>query len=139
MTIESSNSSTISSSSSSSVASQPAENLSATNTPEYIALLQKYTETQKPKTPAQIRASAEVTRAEAEAKRMDGEVRNKLVVLIIVGVITFLLSGFGCYIFVAKPEIAKDVWVVIGPIITAGISGTIGFLSGEKQGNNNSN
>lgn len=117
--------------------SQITGNINVTNTPEYLALMEKYRdELQKPQTPAQIKATAQVTLAVAEAKRISGEVRNKFTVLIIIGTIIFLLASFGCYVFIKSPEISKDVWVIIGPIITAGLSGTVGFLTGEKQGAN---
>jgi hypothetical protein len=100
-----------------------------TNPGLYELMLKIYTETQKPQTPAQIRAAGEV-------KRIEGEMKNKFTVLIIIGIISVLLTLFGCITFIVNPKNAKDVWVFIGPIITAGISGTVGFLTGEKQGTN---
>jgi len=74
----------------------------------------------KPKTPAQIRAA--------------GEVKVKLGVLILVGVVCSILAGFGGYVFITTPDHAKDLWVIIAPIITAGVTGTVAFLTGEKSG-----
>ncbi|MFE3973274.1 MULTISPECIES: hypothetical protein [unclassified Peribacillus] len=133
MTIETSTSSS-STSSSSSTTAPSMEPSSATNTVIQEAFLKQYIANNKPQTAAQIKATGEVKLAEAEAKRIEGESKNKSIVLYIVGIISILLALFGCTIFIVKPDISKDVWVVIGPIITAGMTGTMGFLTGEKQG-----
>lgn len=73
----------------------------------------------KPRTPAQIKAAGEVT--------------IKVGVLWVVGATCVVLAGFGGAMFFVNPTVAKDVWVIFGPIITAGITGTIGYLSGEKN------
>ena len=74
----------------------------------------------KPKTPAQIRAA--------------GDVKVKVGVLWLVGVTCAILSLFGGLVFINTPDNAKDFWVIIAPIITAGVTGTIAFLTGEKSG-----
>ncbi|MBP4066652.1 hypothetical protein J9893_06570 [Aeromonas sp. MaB10011B] len=74
----------------------------------------------KPKTPAQIRAAGEVT--------------VKVGVLWFVGATCVVLAAFGGAMFFYDANVAKDVWVIFGPIITAGITGTIGYLSGESKG-----
>ncbi len=74
----------------------------------------------KPKTPAQIRAA--------------GDVKVKVGVLWLVGVTCSILSIFGGIVFIRTPEHAKDIWVIISPIISAGITGTVAFLTGEKSG-----
>lgn len=74
----------------------------------------------KPKTPAQIRAA--------------GDVKIKVGVLWLVGVTCSILATFGGIVFIQTPEHAKDFWVIIAPIITAGVTGTIAFLTGEKAG-----
>lgn len=74
----------------------------------------------KPKTPAQIRAA--------------GDVKVKVGVLWLVGITCAILSIFGGLVFINTPEHAKDFWVIIAPIITAGVTGTIAFLTGEKAG-----
>jgi hypothetical protein len=35
--------------------------------------------------------------------------------------------------FFFMPDRYKDIWVIIGPIISAGLSGTVAFLVGEKK------
>lgn len=81
----------------------------------------------KPKTPAQIRAQGEVDIAQ-------GEMDMKKFVLKIIGALTALLIIIGGAAFFIRPDNYKDLWVILGPIIATAISGTIGFLSGEKQG-----
>ena len=77
-------------------------------------------EASKPKTPAQIRAA--------------GDVKVKVGVLWLVGVTCSILALFGGIVFIRTHEHAKDFWVIIAPIITAGVTGTIAFLTGEKAG-----
>lgn len=112
---------------------------STTHPPGYEELLNRVAALSKPQTVGQIRAAGEAKIAEAEANKIKGEVTNKRLVLIMIGIITIILTVFGCYVFIKDKEIAKDVWVIIGPIITAGISGTIGFLTGERQASNTTN
>lgn len=78
------------------------------------------TESSKPKTPAQIKAA--------------GDVSVKIGVLWLVGITCGLLGMFGCVAFFINPDNAKDLWVIIGPIITAGLTGTLAYLTGEKSG-----
>lgn len=74
----------------------------------------------KPQTVGQIRAQ--------------GEVNTRLGVLWFVGVVCLALIILGGVTFIINPESAKDVWVVIGPIISSAVTGTVAFLTGEKQG-----
>lgn len=82
----------------------------------YLKLLK---DTVKPETPAQIRAR--------------GDIKIRIGVLIFVGIICSILSIIGGISFITSPENAKDVWVIIGPIISGAVTGTIGFLTGEKS------
>jgi hypothetical protein len=76
----------------------------------------------KPKTPAQIRAA--------------GDIKVKVGVLWLVGITCSILSIFGGIVFINTPDQAKDFWLIITPIITAGVTGTIAFLTGEKSSSN---
>lgn len=79
----------------------------------------------KPKTPGQIRAQGEVDLAH-------GDLNVKKLVLKINGALAGLLILIGGAAFFINPDNSKDVWVIIGPLIATSISGTIGFLTGEK-------
>ncbi len=70
----------------------------------------------------------------SEEIKAHGDVRAKIGVLWLVGVICFTLSVFGCVAFVMDPDKSKDLWVIIGPIISASMTGTVAFLTGEKYG-----
>lgn len=102
--------------------SQTAISASSSAQPSELQAWQQkaFTEASKPKTPAQIRAA--------------GDVKVKVGVLWLVGVTCSILSIFGGVVFINTPEHAKDFWVIIAPIITAGVTGTIAFLTGEKAG-----
>lgn len=76
-------------------------------------------EANKPRTPAAIKAA--------------GDVKVKIGVLWMIGVTCTVLSAFGGVMFFYNPSVAKDVWVITGPIITAALTGTLGYLSGEKN------
>lgn len=79
-------------------------------------------ESAKPKTPAQIRAA--------------GDVKVRVGVLWVVGVTCGVLALAGVAMFFWNPGDAKDLWVIIGPIITAGITGILGYLTGENSASN---
>ena len=74
----------------------------------------------KPQTTAQIKAH--------------GDVKVKLGVLWLIGVVSVILGTFGCISFLITPDKSKDLWVIIGPIISASLTGVVAFLTGEKQG-----
>lgn len=114
-------------------------NQTTTYSPEVDYIIKYISSLQKPQTAAQIKASGEMKISEAEAKKILGEVRHKTIVLVIIGIIAVTLTLFGCLMFIVNPEIAQSVWVIIGPIIIACTSGTIGFLTGEKINSNNNN
>lgn len=98
------------------------ENLpsSSTTQPSDLQAWQKYmSDFLKPRTPAQIRAA--------------GDVKVKVGVLWLVGVTCSILATFGGIVFVMNPDHAKDIWVIISPIISAGVTGTVAFLTGEKS------
>lgn len=62
-----------------------------------------------------------------------GDVKTRIGILIFIGIATCLLIIGGFLVFFIRPEIAKDVWVIIGPIISASITGTISYLLGERS------
>lgn len=66
--------------------------------------------------------------------RARGDVTTRVGVLWFVGAICTLLIIGGFTVFIVQPEHAKDVWVIIGPIISAAVSGTVSFLAGERSG-----
>jgi hypothetical protein len=75
---------------------------------------------QKPQTVGQIRAA--------------GEVKTRLGILWFVGVVCVILLIIGGSAFILNPEHAKDVWVIIGPIISSAVTGTVAYFAGEKNG-----
>lgn len=106
----------------SSSTSQPTISASSSTQPNELQAWQHkaLANASKPKTPAQIRAA--------------GDVKVKVGVLWLVGTTCAILSVFGGIVFINTPEHAQDFWVIIAPIITAGVTGTIAFLTGEKAG-----
>jgi hypothetical protein len=67
--------------------------------------------------------------------RAHGEIRIRMAVIWLVGVICSILSLCGILSLFVLPDSFKDIWVTIGPIISAGLTGTVGFLMGEKREN----
>ncbi len=83
------------------------------------AYIKQFIPQSKPATVGQIRA--------------EGEVKTKIGIIWFVGVICVLLIIIGGISLIKNPETAKDVWVIIGPILSSTITGIIAFLTGEKQ------
>lgn len=85
----------------------------------FEALLEKKLEEIKPKTPGQIKALGEST--------------NKTIVIAsMAGVLLLIIIFAGC-IYLKEPADGKDFFGIVMPIITAIISGILGYLSGEKS------
>ena len=96
---------------------------SSTSIEAYFAYLDVVQSLNKPKTVNQI--------------KIEGEIRIKVGVMWVIGTATGILSFFGMLSFFMRPDISKDIWVIIGPIITAGLTGLIvAFLTGEKVSKN---
>jgi hypothetical protein len=75
----------------------------------------------KPKTLAQI--------------KIEGEISLKIVLLWVLCIVTGILALFGMLSFFIKPNISKDIWIIIGPIITFVLTGLIVvFLTAGKIG-----
>lgn len=64
----------------------------------------------------------------------EGEIKTRIGVLWLIGVVCSLLIVGGFAVIFVRPESTKDVWVIIGPIISAAISGTVSFLAGQRAG-----
>ena len=75
----------------------------------------------KPMTPAQIKAH--------------GDVKTKIGVLWFIGAVCVSLIVIGGIAMIVNPEQSKDIWIIIGPILSSAIMGTIAFLTGEKMTN----
>lgn len=73
-------------------------------------------------------------------RRRAGRVRRdideplQMAVVIAVAVIVLVLAVGGLLAFLYNSENAKDLWVIIGPIISAVLSGFIAFLIGKRYG-----
>lgn len=95
---------------------------SVTNPASYEVYLKQYVDANlKPKTPAQIRAA--------------GDVKIKLGILWFVGAVCCGLLIIGSIPLINDPKNAKDTWVIIGPILSGVLTGTVAYFTGEKQGN----
>jgi hypothetical protein len=68
-----------------------------------------------------------------EAIRAHGEIKIRAGVLWLVGTVCSILAIGGLLAFFIRPDQAKDIWVIIGPIISAGVAGVVAFLSGERN------
>ena len=107
-------------SSNTSSSNTPNTQLSSTSTvTETVAYINQLNSQNKPPTIAHMKAK--------------GDIKFRMTVLWFVGLICAMLTIFGCSIFMFNPGIAKDVWVIIGPILSSAITGTIAYLTGEKQ------
>lgn len=103
-------------SSTSTSTAQSFESMSSTNTPAYDAIIKQLS---KPQTTAQIKAH--------------GEVKTKIAILWFIGVVCGLLIIIGGIALIMDPENAKNVWVIIGPILSSAITGTVAYFSGGNS------
>lgn len=62
-----------------------------------------------------------------------GDVKLKFTILLIIGICTILLIIIGGVSIFINPEYSKDVWVVLGPIISSAITSPLAYLVGEKS------
>ena len=62
-----------------------------------------------------------------------GNFQTRIAVIWAVSVICGLLAFGGIIFSCLYPDKSKDIWVIVGPIISAGITGMIGFLAGERN------
>lgn len=67
---------------------------------------------------------------ETDAK---GENRIRFAIVIGVFVVATILGAGGVWIAIVQPDRARDTWIIIGPVITAAISGSLGFLAGRRH------
>lgn len=74
----------------------------------------------KPKTRSQIKA--------------EGDVKFKIGVLWVFAIILGPLVFFGGIIYLNDPNSGKEFWLIIMPIITASITGILGYIAGERNG-----
>jgi hypothetical protein len=68
-----------------------------------------------------------------ELAQNEADTRIQSLALHYVGWIVLVLSTGGVVAFFRCPTDSKDLWTAIAPIILAAITGTLGFLAGEKS------
>jgi hypothetical protein len=76
--------------------------------------------------------TASSTNETVDAIKAHGDVKTKVAVIWLVGIITAILAIGGLFSFYYDPDKSKDLWVIIGPIIAAGITGGVAYLVGGK-------
>ena len=64
-----------------------------------------------------------------------GNIAIRLTSIIIAGLIVLCLLGVGSYAFFTNPAQSKDLWLIIGPIISGAVSGLVGYEIGRKSRN----
>lgn len=69
-----------------------------------------------------------------EKTKVEGAIKVQRIALHWIGTIVVILALGGVGAFFFCPEKARDLWTVISPIILAAVTGTLGFLAGEKAG-----
>lgn len=61
-----------------------------------------------------------------------GNVMIRITTIIVVGVIVLALLVGGLYAHITDPTHAKDLWLIIGPIMAGALSGLVGIEIGQK-------
>ena len=74
-------------------------------------------------------------RANSTATRLsvENDEKAKILAICFVGFIAMLLTVAGAISFFVAPDRSKDVWVIVGPILTGAISGLLGFWAGAAR------
>jgi hypothetical protein len=72
-----------------------------------------------------------------EEIKAHGSIRTQVGALILMGVICSILAIGGIVVTIMSPSVSDKVWSAIAPIILAAVSGTVGFLAGEKSAQKN--
>ena len=80
-----------------------------------------------------MKAKARAVAETAEQILARSEAKARVLGIIFVGstAVGLTLSGVAALFFV--PDRAKDVWLIIGPILTAAITGMLGFWAGSRR------
>ncbi|WP_133406903.1 hypothetical protein [Parashewanella tropica] len=68
-----------------------------------------------------------------EQIKAHGNVKTKIAIVWFVGIICGILSLGGLIATFVNPTSAKDIWVIVGPIISAAVTGTVSYFAGEQQ------
>jgi hypothetical protein len=56
---------------------------------------------------------------------MEGELRVRLGIVRVLGVLSCMLAAGGILVSLIKPESAKDTWLILGPIIGSLVPGAV--------------
>ncbi len=97
-------------------------------------------QSEKSRTPDKKKARAPTHRSVGTSSGMptatlvheQGEVKTRMAILLFAGVINVLLIAGGLIAYFVNPDKAKDLWLIIGPIITASVSGITGYFLGHR-------
>lgn len=65
--------------------------------------------------------------------KAEGDIRVQSIALHYIGIIVGILALGGIGFFFFCPDRARELWTIIAPIILAAVTGTLGFLAGEKS------
>jgi RsiW-degrading membrane proteinase PrsW (M82 family) len=82
----------------------------------------------------QIRGGTAPVSQSTDVIHAHGEVATKKAVLLLIGIAIVLLILGGLIAWYINPDKSKDLWVIIGPMISGALVGTTSFLAGERQG-----
>jgi RsiW-degrading membrane proteinase PrsW (M82 family) len=69
----------------------------------------------------------------AEIVTAKGNITIRLTAIVMAGVILLVLLLGGFLAFYSNPSQSKDLWLIIGPIISGAVSGLVGFQIGKKS------
>ena len=78
------------------------------------------------------RSTAQI-KADGDVQVKLGALKIKSGVLWLVGIVATTLAIFGCIAYLQDPDKSSGLWAIIGPIISASVTGVVAYLSGEKN------
>ncbi len=62
-----------------------------------------------------------------------GDAMVRFTLAIIIGLAIATLTFGGIFVWFKDPQYSRELWVIIGPIISGAIQGAIGFLAGQHH------
>lgn len=68
-----------------------------------------------------------------EVIKAQGSISIRKTTVIALAAITLILLFGGLYAHITDPSHAKDLWLIIGPLIGGSISGLVGIALGQKS------
>ncbi len=76
-------------------------------------------------------------RAKTQQTRVEGDIKIRMIILIIVGILLVVMLAGGIAGLILNPSVFDGYWNKVLPIISGALFGFVGFIVGQKVGPDN--